>query len=77
MPRLVLCAALCVWTALGAGFTLAQILGSAFPYEMTAAPSGGHVAWVENARGVRNIRAASPPGYQARTVTACTACSST
>ena len=73
MTRLILCAALCVWTALGAGFTLEQILGSAFPYEMTAAPAGGHVAWVENLRGVRNIRVASPPGYQARTVTAYTA----
>ncbi len=64
---------LCVWAALGAGFTLEQILSSAFPYEMAAAPSGGHVAWVENARGVRNIRVASPPQYQARMLTAYTA----
>lgn len=73
MLRLIFCAAASIWTALGAGFTLEQILGSAFPYGMAAATSGGHVAWVENARGVRNIRVASPPDYQARTLSAYTA----
>jgi len=73
MTRLLVCIAGCVWTALGASFTLEQILSSAFPYEMVAAPAAGHVAWVENARGVRNIRVASPPDYQARTLSAYTA----
>jgi Tol biopolymer transport system component len=53
-----------------AGFTLEQVLSAAFPSELTAAPSGGKVAWVTNSRGVRNIMVAEPPGYQARKITA-------
>ncbi len=51
-------------------FTLPQVLGAAFPSELTAAPAGGKVAWVSNARGLRNILVASPPLYQGRPVTA-------
>jgi dipeptidyl aminopeptidase/acylaminoacyl peptidase len=54
-------------------FTLDQVMGAAFPSEMSAAPAGGKVAWVSNARGVRNIMVAEPPAYQARKVTAYTA----
>ena len=50
-------------------FTLEQALGSAFPTELIAAPGGGKVAWVSNARGVRNIMVAEPPAYQARKIT--------
>jgi dipeptidyl aminopeptidase/acylaminoacyl peptidase len=56
-----------------APFTLEQALGPAFPSDLAAAPSGGKVAWVSNARGVRNIMVAEPPRYQARAVTAYTA----
>ncbi len=51
-------------------FTIAQILSSPFPYELTAAPVGASVAWVENDRGVRNIWVAEAPEYRGRTVTA-------
>ncbi|HUK15363.1 MAG TPA: prolyl oligopeptidase family serine peptidase [Bryobacteraceae bacterium] len=51
-------------------FTLDQVLGFAFPTELTAAPAGGKIAWVINRRGVRNIMAAEPPAYRARPVTA-------
>jgi dipeptidyl aminopeptidase/acylaminoacyl peptidase len=54
-------------------FTLDQVLSSAFPTALTAAPAGGKVAWVSNAKGVRNIMLAEPPGYQARKITANTA----
>jgi len=54
-------------------FTLDQVMGAAFPSEMSAAPIGGKVAWVSNARGVRNILVAAPPTFQARKVTAYTA----
>ncbi len=47
-----------------------QLISAAFPSQMTAAPSGGHVAWVQNAQGIRNIWVASPPEYVARMVTA-------
>ena len=50
-------------------FTIDQVLSAAFPTEMTAAPSGGKVAWISNARGVRNIMLAEPPAYQARKIT--------
>ena len=50
-------------------FTIEQVLAAAFPTELTAAPAGGKVAWVSNARGVRNIMVAEPPGYAARGVT--------
>jgi dipeptidyl aminopeptidase/acylaminoacyl peptidase len=53
-------------------FNLDQVLGAAFPTGLTAAPSGGRVAWVSNARGVRNIMVAEPPRYRARKVTAYT-----
>ncbi|MBZ5623656.1 MAG: prolyl oligopeptidase family serine peptidase [Acidobacteriia bacterium] len=53
-------------------FTLDQVLGFSFPTELTAAPAGGKVAWVANARGVRNIVVAEPPRYEARKITAYT-----
>jgi dipeptidyl aminopeptidase/acylaminoacyl peptidase len=45
------------------------IMGAPFPSSMTAAPSGGVVAWVQNDKGVRNIWVAAPPAYQARQIT--------
>jgi len=53
-------------------FTLNQVLGSAFPSGLTASPAGGKFAWVENARGVRNIWVAEAPRHQARQITAYT-----
>ena len=35
-------------------FTIEQVMSAPFPDELTAAPAGGAVAWVSNARGVRN-----------------------
>ena len=53
-------------------FTLDQILSAPFPSELAASPTGGKVAWVSNAKGVRNIRVAGPPGYQPRNITSYT-----
>jgi dipeptidyl aminopeptidase/acylaminoacyl peptidase len=54
-------------------FTLEQVLSSPFPEGLTAARSGGKVAWVFNAGGARNIWVAEPAGdsagYKARPVT--------
>ncbi|HBY62824.1 MAG TPA: S9 family peptidase, partial [Solibacterales bacterium] len=52
-----------------APYSLEQILGSAFPSELTAAPVGARVAWVSNDRGVRNIWIADGPAWQGRAVT--------
>src|SRR3989442_11294053 len=50
-------------------FPLEQALSAPFPDELTAAPAGGAVAWVFNARGARNIWVAAPPEYQGKAVT--------
>ncbi|MGH9803694.1 MAG: TolB family protein, partial [Candidatus Acidiferrales bacterium] len=53
-------------------FTLEQVMSAPFPSELTAAPAGGKVAWVLNARGVRNIWVAEPPDYRGRQLTSYT-----
>ena len=50
--------------------TIAQLDGAPFASGLVAAPTGGTVAWVLNARGVRNIWAADAAGGQARMITA-------
>ena len=63
--------ALLVFLALAASAqpTLDRLLSAAFPSELTAAPSGGKVAWVSGSKGLRNIMVAEPPAYQARKIT--------
>jgi dipeptidyl aminopeptidase/acylaminoacyl peptidase len=70
-----LLAALALAAPLPAGaqaFTLEQVLSAPFPSDLTAAPAGGRVAWVQNARGVRNLWVAGPPDYRGKAVTAYT-----
>jgi len=55
-----------------APFTLEQILSSAFPSELTAAPVGGKLAWAADERGVRNLWVAEPPEYRGRQLTSFT-----
>ncbi|MBV9506422.1 MAG: S9 family peptidase [Acidobacteriia bacterium] len=64
VPFVVFCA-----LAAPAPFTIDQVLSSAFPTHLTAAASGGKVAWVSNSHGLVNIMVADPPGYQSRKVT--------
>ena len=45
--------------------TIEQLMSAPFPSALTAAPSGGHVAWVQNLAGVRNIWMAMAPDYAA------------
>src|SRR5437899_2700179 len=52
------------------GFTIEQVMSAPFPDELSAAPTGGAVAWVFNTRGARNIWVAAPPDYAGRAVTA-------
>ena len=71
-----------VFTALGAAslcaqgsFTLEQVMSSPFPTELVAAPAGGNLAWVFNARGARNLWVAEPAAggsYHSRQLTAYT-----
>ena len=52
-----------------AHFTLEQIMSAPFPSDLVASPMGAKVAWVFDARGVRNIWVAGPPDYKGRAVT--------
>jgi dipeptidyl aminopeptidase/acylaminoacyl peptidase len=56
-------------------FTLEQVLSAPFANELVAAKDGGRVAWVFNAKGVRNIWVADGPDFNhsARQVTHYTA----
>ncbi|HLW79116.1 MAG TPA: DPP IV N-terminal domain-containing protein, partial [Terriglobia bacterium] len=69
--RLALTMFLCLAAASAqqAPFTLDQVMSAPFASGLTAAPAGGSVAWVYDARGARNIWVASPPAYQGRAVT--------
>jgi dipeptidyl aminopeptidase/acylaminoacyl peptidase len=51
-------------------FTLEQVLSAPFPSDLVAAPSGGAVAWVFDAKGARNVWVAAPPDYRGHAVTA-------
>jgi dipeptidyl aminopeptidase/acylaminoacyl peptidase len=50
-------------------FTLEQVMGAPFPSDLTAAPTGGAVAWVFDTKGTRNVWIAEPPDYRGRPVT--------
>ncbi|HEY8020334.1 MAG TPA: prolyl oligopeptidase family serine peptidase, partial [Thermoanaerobaculia bacterium] len=50
-------------------FTLEQVMSAPFVSGLTAAPSGGRIAWVAEVRGVRNVWVAAPPDYRARALT--------
>jgi dipeptidyl aminopeptidase/acylaminoacyl peptidase len=54
-------------------FTLEQITSYPFPNELTAAPSGGRIAWALNEQGRRNIFVSDAPDYLARPLTTYTA----
>ena len=46
-------------------FSIEQVMSAPFASELVAAPSGAHVAWVENVQGRRNIWLASGPEWKA------------
>jgi dipeptidyl aminopeptidase/acylaminoacyl peptidase len=50
-------------------FTLEQVLSAPYPTDLVAAPRGGEVAWVFDARGTRNVWVAGPPDYRGHPLT--------
>jgi dipeptidyl aminopeptidase/acylaminoacyl peptidase len=52
-----------------ANFTLEQVMSSPFPSNLVAAKRRGRVAWVFNAKGVRNLWIADAPDFAAKQVT--------
>lgn len=73
----VLCAAGAAAAALPVrSLTIAQIANAPFPYDLTASPRDGTVAWVYNERGARNVWVARPGAgglYAAKRLTPYTA----
>jgi len=65
---LLLVSFVCV-NAQNASFTLEQILSSPFPSAMVASSKSDKVAWVFNAKGVRNIWLAESQNFEGRAVT--------
>ena len=56
-----------------AAFTINEVMQAPYPSDLVAAPSGGAVAWVFDAKGVRNIWVADSSGAaKARPITAFT-----
>jgi dipeptidyl aminopeptidase/acylaminoacyl peptidase len=73
MKRVLVAAFVIVVTGTLAGqpqVTLEGLLAAPFPSEIAAAPAGGQVAWVQNARGSRNVWVAVHPDFRARQLTA-------
>ena len=54
--------------AAATNFTLEQVMSSPFPSNLVAAAHSGRVAWVFNAKGVRNLWVADAPNFAARQV---------
>jgi Tol biopolymer transport system component len=52
-----------------ASFTLEQVMSSPFPDNLTTAKKANRIAWVFNAKGVRNVWVADAPNFTARQVT--------
>ncbi len=50
-------------------FTIRQALSAPFPTELVTTLTGGSIAWVFDAEGVRNVWIAQPPAYVARQIT--------
>ena len=63
---LAICLPTPAWTA---GFTLEQVMSSPFPANLVAASHSGRIAWVFDAKGMRNIWVADAPNFAARQVT--------
>ncbi len=74
MHRLLVVALILIAPAVAAqGITLQSLLDVPLPTDLTAAGSGGAVAWVQGAGDVRNVWVAAPPDYRGRQLTSWTA----
>jgi len=60
------------FAANGDKFSLEQVMSAPFPTDLVASSVGGKVAWIQSAKGVRNIWVAEPPSYKGRQLTAYT-----
>lgn len=77
MQRLILWMCIALLSTAGIGvpvhaqpaFSIENVLSASFPSDLTAAPSGDQLAWVQNTEGVRNVWTASGPTYNGRRVT--------
>jgi dipeptidyl aminopeptidase/acylaminoacyl peptidase len=68
--RLIAASFLLSTAVFAAPFTIEQVLSAPFPSSLTT--NHGKIAWVQNARGVRNVWVAEGPDYNGRQLTAYT-----
>ena len=68
MSKTLLLLVACAAFGANSPFTLEQVMSRPFASQLTAGP-GGRIAWVENARGIRNVWVAEPPEYRGRAIT--------
>jgi dipeptidyl aminopeptidase/acylaminoacyl peptidase len=66
--RLLCCLLSLTAAAQAASFTLEQVMSSPFPTSLAASRSG-RIAWVFDAKGVRNLWVADAPNFEARQIT--------
>jgi dipeptidyl aminopeptidase/acylaminoacyl peptidase len=52
--------------------SIESLLSAPYPTNISAAPAGGLVAWVQDDRGARNLWVAAPPEYRGRQLTSYT-----
>ena len=63
------CILIAPYIAAAQGFTVEQVMSSPFPDNLTVAARAPRVAWVFDAKGVRNVWVVDAPGFAARQVT--------
>src|SRR5919201_5441892 len=68
-PLLLLAVFCLTLAAHGQRFTLEQVMSSPFPSDLAVASKTDRIAWVFNARGIRNVWVADAPDFRARQVT--------
>src|SRR3954467_11189089 len=63
------CLPLAAQTAQPPAVTLEALLSAPFPEELLASPTGAKLAWIEDAKGARNVWVAEPPEDRGRRIT--------
>jgi len=62
-------AVFCSAQSTSSAFTIEQVMSSPFPTNLVGATQSGRIAWVFDAKGVRNVWVADAPNFEARQVT--------
>lgn len=69
MLRVTLISLFFPWLLFGQSFTLEQVLGAPYSFNLVAASKVDRIAWVVNQKGVRNIWTAAAPNFKPKKLT--------